>query len=431
MTARKVALVEDDDDLRAATAQLLQLADFTVTAFADAKAALAVLDADWEGVVLSDVRMPGLSGIDLHRTLRQRDEELPVILITGHGDVAMAVDAMKAGVWDFLTKPFAPDAMIAAVTRASRARALALDNRRLQAEASAGSASALIGNSPTIRRLRDMIPTLTNADLDLLIEGESGTGKELLARMIHQSGKRRRHRFMSINCAGLNGSLEDEILSLSGGASLIHANRGTVLLDDLDHASAQMQMRLAQVLEDRALSVPGREPVSFDVRVIATVSTGSRAGDVLSPALLHRIAGMRIAIPPLRDRREDIPDLFAHFVGQAAARLRVPVPRLTPDVRDRLDDHDWPGNAHELAHYAEQFVLGLLQNDAAASETGPPPPLTERVDAFEREAIIAAIRAANGRIGSAIQALGMARKTFYYKVNKLGIDLQAVRQGIR
>ena len=116
---------------------------------------------------------------------------------------------------------------------------------------------------------------------------------------------------------------------------------------------------------------------------------------------------------------------------EAAARLRVPVPRLTPDVRDRLDDHDWPGNAHELAHYAEQFVLGLLQNDAAASETGPPPPLTERVDAFEREAIIAAIRAANGRIGSAIQALGMARKTFYYKVNKLGIDLQAVRQGIR
>ena len=431
MIARKVALVEDDDDLRAATAQLLQLADFTVTAFADAKAALAVLDADWEGVVLSDVRMPGLSGIDLHRTLRQRDEELPVILITGHGDVAMAVDAMKAGVWDFLTKPFAPDAMIAAVTRASRARGLALDNRRLQAEASGGSASALIGNSPTIRRLRDMIPTLTNADLDLLIEGESGTGKELLARMIHQSGKRRRHRFMSINCAGLNGSLEDEILSLSGGASLIHANRGTVLLDDLDHASAQMQMRLAQVLEDRALSVPGREPVSFDVRVIATVSTGSRAGDVLSPALLHRIAGMRIAIPPLRDRREDIPDLFAHFVGQAAARLRVPVPRLTPDVRDRLDDHDWPGNAHELAHYAEQFVLGLLQNDAAASETGPPPPLTERVDAFEREAIIAAIRAANGRIGSAIEALGMARKTFYYKVNKLGIDLQAVRQGIR
>lgn len=427
--SRKVALVDDDEDLRAATAQLLRMADFQVVQFADASGALNAIDAGWEGVVVSDVRMPGLSGIDLHRALRQRDDELPVILITGHGDVAMAVDALKSGVWDFLTKPFLPDAMIAAVERAVRARSLALDNRRLHAEAADGPASALVGSSPAIRRLRDMIPTLANADLDILIEGETGTGKELLARLIHQAGKRRRHKFMTINCAGLNASLEDELLSLSGGVSLVHSSRGTLLLDDIDRASDRFQSRLVPVLEDRALAMPGKEPVPLDLRVIATAgAAGIASGDALSPSLLHRLAGMRISVPPLRERREDIPVLFAHFVGLAAARNRIAVPRLRPDVHDRLSRHDWPGNAHELARYAEQFVLGLLDGEDAAPEAASEPPLEERVNAFEREAIIAAVRAAHGRIGKALETLAIPRKTFYYKVKKLGIDLAALRQ---
>jgi two-component system C4-dicarboxylate transport response regulator DctD len=422
--ARLVALVEDDADLRASTAQLLRLAGFAVQTFADAPTALAVLDAAFPGVVISDVRMPGLSGIDLFRTLHARDAELPVILITGHGDVDMAVDALKAGVWDFLTKPFAADALIAAVERAAHARALALENRRLQALAQDRAGSALIGTSPAIRRLRDMVPTLCDADLDLLIEGETGTGKELLARLIHQGGKRRRHRLATINCASLGPALEDEILSLAGGASLVHASRGTVLLDDIDSASPRFHRLLVPVLEDRALALPGREPVPLDLRVIATAGTS----DALPPALLHRLAGMRLAIPPLRARREDIAPLFAHFAQEAADRARVAVPRLVPTVQQRLEQHDWPGNAHELARFAQQFVLGLVAPESLASAASTPPPLAERVDAFEREAIIAAVRAAQGRIAGAIAALGLPRKTFYYKVNKLGIDLQALRQ---
>lgn len=429
MKARKVALVEDDDDLRASTAQLLQLADFQVVPFADASAALKVVDAGWDGVVVSDVRMPGLSGIDLHRALRQRDDELPVILMTGHGDVPMAVDALKSGVWDFLTKPFSADSMIAAVQRAVRARSLTLENRLLQAEAAEGPATALVGSSPAIRRLRDMIPTLANADLDILIEGEAGTGKELLARLIHRAGKRRRHRLLTINCAGLSEPLEDELLSLSGGASLVHSSRGTVLLDDIDRASDRFQSRLVPVLEDRALAAPGKEPVALDLRVIATAGAGANhADEALSPSLLHRIAGMRIWIPPLRERREDIPALFAHFAGVAASRNRVPVPRLQPEVHDRLNSHDWPGNAHELARYAEQFVLGLLEGASQLSQSAAEPPLEERLNAFERQAIIAAVRAANGRIGTALESLAIPRKTFYYKVKKLGIDLAALRQ---
>jgi len=429
--ARLIALVEDDEDLRASTAQLLRLAGFAVEAFADAPAALVAVGAAWPGLVISDVRMPGLSGIDLFRALHARDAELPVILITGHGDVGMAVDALKAGVWDFLTKPFAAQALIAAAERAAHARALALENRRLQALAQDAAGSALIGASPAIRRLRDMIPTLADADLDLLIEGETGTGKELLARLIHQGGKRRRHRLAAINCAGLAPALEDEIFSLSGGASLVHASYGTVLLDDIDGASSRFHNLLVPVLEERALAVPGKTPVPLDLRVIATAGAGgqgSEAAAPLPPALLHRIAGMRIAIPPLRARREDIPLLFAHFAQEAAARARLPVPRLVPAVQDRLDHHAWPGNAHELARFAQQFVLGLVTPDS--SDTGAPAsqPLADRVDAFEREAIIAAVRAAQGRIATAIATLGLPRKTFYYKINKLGIDLQALRQ---
>ncbi len=429
--ARLIALVEDDEDLRVSTAQLLRLAGFAVEAFADAPAALAAVDTAWPGLVISDVRMPGLSGIDLFRALHARDAELPVILITGHGDVGMAVDALKAGVWDFLTKPFAAQALIAAAERAAHARALALENRRLQALAQDSAGSALIGASPAIRRLRDMIPTLADADLDLLIEGETGTGKELLARLIHQGGKRRRHRLTAINCAGLAPALEDEIFSLSGGASLVHASYGTVLLDDIDGASGRFHNLLVPVLEDRALAMPGKAPVPLDLRVIATAGAGgqgSEAAAPLPPALLHRIAGMRIAIPPLRARREDIPLLFAHFAQEAAARARLPVPRLVPAVQDRLDHHAWPGNAHELARFAQQFVLGLVTPDSSDTGAPAPQPLADRVDAFEREAIIAAVRAAQGRIATAIATLGLPRKTFYYKINKLGIDLQALRQ---
>jgi two-component system C4-dicarboxylate transport response regulator DctD len=197
-----------------------------------------------------------------------------------------------------------------------------------------------------------------------------------------------------------------------------------VLLDDIDSASPRFHRLLVPVLEDRALALPGREPVPLDLRVIATAGTS----DALPPALLHRLAGMRLAIPPLRARREDIAPLFAHFAQEAADRARVAVPRLVPTVQQRLEQHDWPGNAHELARFAQQFVLGLVAPESLASAASTPPPLAERVDAFEREAIIAAVRAAQGRIAGAIAALGLPRKTFYYKVNKLGIDLQALRQ---
>lgn len=428
---RRVALVEDDDDLRTSTAQVLTLAGFAVEGFAAAAPALAAIDAEWPGIVVSDVRMPHMSGTELFRTLHERDPELPVILVTGHGDVTMAVDALKAGAWDFLTKPFDPQALVAAADRAATARALALDNRRLRAAAQEDEASGLVGQSPAIRRLREMIPTLANTDIDLFIEGETGTGKELLARLIHRAGKRSRHRFVTVSCAALPEALEDELFAMAGEASIASATRGTLFLDDIDQASRRLQARLTPLVEDRVLRSPGaREPLPLDLRVIATGGVGDgELAEKVAPGLFYRLAALRLRMPPLRERREDVPALFAHLAGSAASRLRMPLPVMTAAVREHLSSHDWPGNVRELAHFAERFVLGLIEPAYAVQPEAEGDTLPQRLDAFERETIIAAVVAANGEIGAAIRRLGIPRKTFYYKVHKHGIDLPGLRKG--
>lgn len=426
--AGRVALVEDDDDLRISTAQLLTLAGFDVVAFPAAPPALLAIDADFDGIVVTDVRMPHMSGIELFRTLRERDPTLPVVLVTGHADVETAVETIKAGAWDFLSKPFDPDALIAAATRAMAARTLALENRRLRAEAAAGERAALVGRSPAIARLRDMIGVLADTDIDLLIEGETGTGKELLARAIHRAGRRARHRFVSVACAALPGqAIEDELFATVGDRGIVGAQRGTLFLDDIDQASRGLQGRLTQVIEDRALRGP-RDVVPIDVRVIATAAEEAQRGaDAIVPGLLYRLAAVRLRMPPLRERREDVPLLFAHLVDLSAARLRRGVPPLTHAARDMLAQHDWPGNVRELAHFADRFVLGLDGASDAAGDSDATRPLPERIAAFEREAILSAIAATGGEIGAAIDRLGIPRKTFYYKVQRLGIDLRTVR----
>ena len=434
-TASRVALVEDDDDLRASLAQSLQLAGLDVDAFDAVPPALAAIDADYPGVVVTDVRLPLVSGIELFRTLAARDAALPVILMTGHGDVAMAVDALKAGAWDFLTKPFDPADLIASVTRAGQTRALALENRRLRAAAEAEESDALIGASPAIRRLRAMIATLAGADIDVRIEGETGTGTDLLSRLIHGGGRRARRRFHMLACAALPVALvEGEVFATVGDGSIVAADGGTLFLDDIDRASPRLQDRLAQLIETRALPARGGDRVPVDVRVIATArEEPQRASDAIDPALLYRLAAVRLRMPPLRERREDVPMLFGHLVAQASARLRAPVPRLTDAARAHLLRHDWPGNVRELAHFAERLVLGLDPlgqgaGDPAAGAGDDEAPLPERIDAFERAAIVEALARSNGEVGAAIARLGIPRKTFYYKVQRLGIDLATLRR---
>ncbi|MFV0622598.1 sigma-54-dependent transcriptional regulator [Sphingomonas sp. ac-8] len=427
-TVGLVALVEDDADLRASIAQVLDLAGYDVRTFAAAEPALPAITAEFAGVVVSDVRMPRMSGIELFHQLRARDAMLPVILMTGHGDVDMAVDALKHGAWDFLTKPFDPDALVAAVGRAASSRSLALENRWLRALVAAPEASPLIGRSPAIARLRDTIAALANAPIDVFVEGETGTGKELVARLLHSSGARARHRFVSVACAALPDALvESELVGDGGGEGrVIAADRGTLLLDDVDRASPLLQARLTQIAEERQVRPAGaRAPIPVDVRIVATGGDGAGPG-AIDPALFYRLAGVQLRVPPLRERLEDVPLLFAHLLDAAAARLRVPAPPLTAEVRRHLAEHRWPGNVRELAHFADRCLMGL--DGSSDTEPSADGTLPERVAAFERRVICDVLTETRGEVARAIEQLGLPRKTFYYKVQRHGIDLARFRR---
>lgn len=423
---QRVALVDDDADLRSSIAQMLRLEGYEVLAFTSGEAALEAIGSEFDGPVVADVRMPGIGGMALFRRLFEMDSELPVLLITGHADVEMAVSALKAGAWDFLTKPFDPEVLSAAVSRAASKRALTLENRRLRFMAEeAAIASPLVGRSVAITHLREMADVLAQADIDVLVEGETGTGKELIARIIHANGKRRRGRFVVIACAALPDALvQTELFSTQG--SIAAARGGTLFLDDVDQASPALQARLAQFAETRAL-FGGREPVHLDCRIIAATGEGQGAGaSQIAPALFYRLAGMRLRVPPLRDRMEDVPLLFAHFLSEAAIRLRQPIPQINEAARDRLMAGRWLGNVRELASFADQVVLGLYRpEDTAGAGTLS---LPERIAAFERNAIVDAIRSAGGNVRAAIEKLGVPRKTFYYKVNRHNIDLAEMRR---
>ncbi|PZQ53389.1 MAG: sigma-54-dependent Fis family transcriptional regulator [Novosphingobium pentaromativorans] len=430
---RRVAVIDDDEDMRDAMSQTLTLAGYEVMSFHDPRAALKAIDASFRGVVVSDVRMPHMSGIELFRAIAAMDAELPVILVTGHGDVPMAITALKGGAWDFLTKPFDPDGLVASVGRAAEKRALVLENRLLRQMVSEPT-SPLIGNFPAIVRLRATIESLAATDIDVLIEGETGTGKELVARMIHKRSLRARQRFVTIACGALSDAIARPMLhgGLRSGhgpvdGKLLQAHDGTLFLDDVDQAGDTLQANLVQFMEDRVVLPEGaREPQPVDVRVIACMR--ENVGEMqVQPALLYRLAAIRLRIPPLRERREDVPLIFAHLLEAAASRLRRDVPVIDRQTWARLVDHDWPGNVRELAHFAERVVLGLEDSSTAGQARLP---LNQQMDAFERSILVEAIRVAGGNISKAMADLGLARKTFYYKVARHGLDLDEIRRSL-
>ncbi|NTS66814.1 sigma-54-dependent Fis family transcriptional regulator [Sphingomonas sp. HHU CXW] len=415
-----VALVDDDDDLRRATAQLLTLAGYDVRGFADAATALAAIDMDFAGVVVTDVRMPGMSGIELFRALAARDDELPVVLMTGHGDIDMAVSTIKAGAWDFLTKPFDPDAMLVAVARATTARALVIENRQLRALAEASGSDELVGRSPAIRRIRGMLSTLASADLDVVIEGATGTGKQMVARLIHRGGRRGRHRFITVDCASLPLAAENALFDAYG--TIAQAHRGTLFLDNLDRAEERVQHRLTQFAERRAVALDAREPVPIDTRIVAAIDEDGRAR--VLPALFHRLAAVSLRLPPLSERAEDIPLLAMHFLAARVNGVKNPT-RAAADVAQLAARHSWPGNVRELELTVERIVLGF--DDAASDAVDMP--LPERVRSFERTLIVEAMTRAGGEVTVAVELLGIPRETFYYRAKRLGIDLKRLRSG--
>ena len=444
----EILLVDDDDDLRLTLAQGLELAGYDVTAFADAESVLEHITQDFSGVLVTDIRLPDMDGTALMKAVLDIDPALPVVLITGHGDVSLAVESMKAGAYDFIEKPFATSALEAVVTRALDRRRLVLENRilREQLSCATGLEERIVGRSAAALALRRQVAMIAATDADVLILGETGSGKEVVARALHDIGPRAAKPFVALNCAALPAEIiESELFGHVAGAftgaretrigKLEHANGGTVFLDEIESMPLDLQAKLLRVIETRTLEKLGSNTtVSLDIRFLAAskadlVALSASGG--FREDLYYRLNVVTIAILPLKERREDIPVLLHHLMRKARARYHRDVPDLSPSVHSVLSSRDWPGNVRELRNIADRLVLGVLDPAEIADTPSAAPgsngaALPDQVAAFEREVITRALAANDGRVKPTYEALGVSRKTLYDKMQRHGIDRNAI-----
>lgn len=428
--APEIALVEDDAAFAAAIGRSLMLAGHSVRHFARAEPALALVSPDWNGVLLTDIRMPGVDGWQLFRRARAQDPELPVILMTGHGDIPQAVEALQAGAFDFLAKPFPVERLLERLDRALAHRRLVLENRVLRAALDEQASGPLIGRSAAIRALRTTIAELGATDLNLVIQGETGTGKDVVARMLHEASPRRRRRFVVVDCGALpSAQPEGELFghvpgSFPGAARRVGrlelADGGTLYLDGIESLPPSVQGLLLRGLDTREVTPLGsNQPRAVDLRVVASTSVAINrlvSDGRLRPELAYRLAGPQVLLPPLRDRREDIALLFVHFRRAAARRLGLEPEGVPAAMLDTLMSQDWPGNVRELKNAAEQSLLELRAPMAPAGRG-----LAQRVAAFEAELIRQALAQAAGNVRQASEALELPLRTFYDKLARHGM----------
>ncbi len=440
-----VLFIDDEKHIRLANQQTLELAGFEVQCLNRAERALSLISLDWPGIVVCDIKMPGMDGITFLKQAMSIDRELPVILVTGHGDISMAVNAIRDGAYDFLEKPFAAETLVKTVRRAIDKRILTLENRTLRVELEAQSAPGprIIGNTPVMQQLRATIAQIANSGADILVQGETGTGKELVARSLHEHSNRRSHNFVAINCGAVPESLiESELFGHEPGAftsakekrigKFEHANGGTLLLDEIESMPLPVQIRLLRVLQERTVERLGsNEQIPLDIRVVAASKVDLMQAceqKQFRSDLYYRLNVVTIEIPPLRERKEDIPLLFHHFLLVSNNRYqREAPPPKTAQIRALLT-HDWPGNVRELQNVAERYVL-LGQNCnydleelMHGQEGNAGITLPEQVECFEKSAIEQALAANKGSIKDTMVALGVPRKTLYDKMTKYNLD---------
>ncbi len=439
----QVFFIDDEADLRLAFAQTFELADIDAQFFPDAESALLAIKKGAEpGVVITDICLPGISGMNLLNTLMHKDNQLPVIMITGHGDISMAVNALHQGAYDFIEKPFSPEHLVETVKRAIEKRQLINENEKLRQSLKASQALGprIIGETASILKLRETITHIADTDADILLFGETGTGKELIARSLHEQSLRRNQNFVAVNCGAVPENLiESELYGHEKGAftgaesrrigKFEFAQGGTLFLDEIESMPIQAQVRLLRVLQERAIErVGSNELLPLDIRVIAATKIDLRRATeqgTFRQDLYYRLNVVTLDLPPLRMRKEDIPALFHHFLLVAASRYGKSSPSLSPQNLATLMAHDWPGNVRELRNAAERFVLlGKLNQlgDASPAPTAPSSSLAELVAEFEKAAIENALLENNGSIKQTMTQLNVPRKTLYDKMQRYQID---------
>ena len=434
----EVLLIEDEASIRAAMMQSLKLAGIAVTAVASAEEALAWIDVHFFGVVLTDVRLPGMSGLELVDAAMARDRELPVIVVTGHGDVTMAVQAMRQGAYDFIEKPFRADHIVEVARRALEKRRLVIENRALKsALRDRDDVPELVGESVAIERLRGFIATIGPTGADVLINGETGTGKEVVARRLHAAGSPDAP-FVAINCAAMPETMfESEVFGHEAGAFTGAAKRrigkfefargGTVFLDEIESMPLALQVKLLRVLQERTIErLGGNESIKVNCRIVAATKVDleklSHEGGFRAD-LYYRISTVSIQLPALREHPSDIPSLLGLFVRQACARYDRPVPDWTPQQMAAWSAMPWPGNVRELKGFADRLVLGLVDARQEPADARSPLTLSLQLELFEKSALRAALRRAGGNVVLAAEQLGIGKTTLYDKLKRFEISI--------
>jgi len=453
-------IVDDDPNTLASLSRAFRLAGHEATVCDNAARAVELLRSESFDVILSDVVMPGRSGLELLEDLKKAGVKTPIVLISGQANIEMAVKATKLGALDFLEKPLSTDKLLVTVENALRLSRLEDENRELRHRL---GKHELIGSGPAMKKLIAQIDRVAASETRVCILGETGTGKELVARAIHEKSPRREHPFITLNCAAVPAELiESELFGHEKGAftgaavrhvgKFEQADAGTLFLDEIGDMPVAMQAKLLRVLEEGEVErVGGDKPIKVNVRVV--VATHRNLEDLVKQNgfrrdLFHRIYVFPLALPPLRERPEDFPGLVAHFARQVAAQNGWKEKIFTEEAIGELRKYGWPGNVRELRNVVERLILLASEENVAAgdvrlvlptadSPSGGPRAssagnstgtLAERTESFEKEVMLAEIRRHNFHMTNVARALGLERSHLYKKCQQLGIDLQSLRK---
>src|SRR5438105_3805098 len=443
----RLLLVDDEPALLFTLSQLLKSRGLEAVLARSGKEALAKL----EGVdgVVTDYSMPEMDGVQLLQAIHERDESLPVVMLTAHGSEKVAVRAMKSGAYEYVTKPFDIDEISLVIDRALEARALRVENRRLTAEKALGR--AIVGDSPPMRQLLDAVSRVGPKDITVLVRGETGTGKELIASLIHAESRRASAPLVRFNCAAIPGDLaEAELFGHARGAFtganqarrgfFAEASGGTLVLDEVGELSGSVQAKLLRALQEGEIQPVGAGRVEkVDVRVVACTNRDLAAevrAHRFREDLYYRLAVVELVVPPLHEHREDIPALVAEFARRYADRFGMQGVRLAPELIEALQRADWPGNFRELENSVARMValsgggeidLSAFAGRASrAAEPGAEPApdgtlsLREQVEALERSVITRTLTAVAGNQSEAARRLGLSRGAFIDRLKKYG-----------